>query len=386
MVQPNSPLYSTRASPSRMDDGLVVDEEVFHDEPAPSSEPQHLQDVQFAEPDRTSNRRQQQPTLFSSQRRMRAAAKERSRAVDDNESDDEDMRPGAYHGTTRRDMSDRAPSFSVLRLLVLLQPRELSRRFSSRVGGRNAEAQEQSRTPEEFHDEDEPDIVTTKRRRNYTLIVVLLLLGSGLLALVIMFLAQTADSHAQQSSPAQPQDEPDPNCQLSMDTIWNVCDNATTISETVLIPNCARRRYAGLKRIFLPTLMSDSLLPTSASCDPTNLALIALATADARLPMEAGELDNYFLLATFFFATLGNRWFSAFTSSSPWIPTTNIPPCLWAGVTCSEIVRGEINVLNLRDANIQGTLPSELGLLSTLREYIYVQQFIIFAARSFASF
>lgn len=70
-------------------------------------------------------------------------------------------------------------------------------------------------------------------------------------------------------------------------------------------------------------------------------------------------------------ATNGALW----TSHSNWLSGTVCPSGNWFGVTCSG---SAVVKLDLNDNNIQGILPTELGLLTTIESYFRLQSNAIY--------
>jgi hypothetical protein len=160
--------------------------------------------------------------------------------------------------------------------------------------------------------------------------------------------------------------------------------------EGLQVPECARPAFQLLRPNYLPTLPPHHY--DLKECEPGHLALVALAVAETNHNMH--DRDLYYALASLYFATAGKHW----QVDTNWLE--GISPCAdeWYGVSCSSgqglqvqletnglegtlptelgLLGSSLQGLNLSGNRIQGTLPLEVGLLSNLKE-LYVHDTLI---------
>lgn len=144
------------------------------------------------------------------------------------------------------------------------------------------------------------------------------------------------------------------NGDCSVDDIPQQC---TLVGRISTFPTCVKSRYDELKVNFLPNL-NPNFDADEDSCASGNVALINLATTTTG-DESVKELESMYLLSVLFYATEGQTWFN----SNLW--ASDGPYCSWWGVLCNENL--DVIELNLESNNLVGTLPTELGLLSTLQ-------------------
>ena len=125
----------------------------------------------------------------------------------------------------------------------------------------------------------------------------------------------------------------------------------TSIDESIL------PRYYELRSLILPSLYPAGLTVAETSCEPQNLALLQLATEG---PSET--VESRFLLIVLYQILQGSGW----DNNNGWLSTSK--ECTWYGVSCSA--SGKVVGLTLGDNRVTGSLPTELGLMSTLRKFV----------------
>lgn len=117
---------------------------------------------------------------------------------------------------------------------------------------------------------------------------------------------------------------------------------------------------------WIPEAFPDFSL-NALSCQPANMALYAL-TASSEGNQTNSSLLNQFVLAVLYFELNGTQT----RLQGEWLWGGD--ECEWDGVKCdaktSEVVEIEVGRVGL-----QGTLPSEMGLLTTLSEFMAIGLF-----------
>jgi Leucine-rich repeat (LRR) protein len=112
-----------------------------------------------------------------------------------------------------------------------------------------------------------------------------------------------------------------------------------------------------LESLLIPVTFDNGTALRTAS-SPQNKALIWLSNnTDINSYSNATKIQRY-ALATLFYCTNGNSWFSKANWSS------NRDECDWGYVFCDE--NRSLETLDLSSNNLFGTIPNELALLSNL--------------------
>jgi hypothetical protein len=112
-----------------------------------------------------------------------------------------------------------------------------------------------------------------------------------------------------------------------------------------------------LESLLIPVTFDNGTALRTAS-SPQNKALIWLSNnTDINSYSNATKIQRY-ALATLFYCTNGNSWFS----KSDW--RSNRDECYWDYVVCDE--NHSLETLDLSSNNLFGTIPNELALLSNL--------------------
>ena len=178
------------------------------------------------------------------------------------------------------------------------------------------------------------------------------LVGVGGTMAFLILRASSEDSETTSDVPAV--------CVIAQEELFNC------FQSPVFVPACADDAYQELARDFLPFLHPNyrSVLASTATnrCDPARLALIQTAVAMTRNPSL--RLREYYLLAILFVATDGLAW----SRRLGWL-SYETEPCSWVGISCSGNGPGPPTVLTHIDIarnDLEGTLPTELGLMTTL--------------------
>ena len=172
---------------------------------------------------------------------------------------------------------------------------------------------------------------------------------------------------------------------------------------SVVIPDCAVDTYRQLLNEFLPVIHPDLYTasipvkrffptepisknatdgsatgvqptePNSVTCEPDTVALVCLAIATVENP-DLVDMEDYYHLALLFLSYKGS---SLSRRESEWLSPT-MEPCDWRGVKChsrqSTLPGSRIRRVAIFDEAASGTLPTEIGFLSNLGEYIGVVQ------------
>lgn len=128
-------------------------------------------------------------------------------------------------------------------------------------------------------------------------------------------------------------------------------DGTTLLDVKFLDSSILETRSAIEKRLFLPPNSEGQ----PNSCQSENLALLYLAMDMYSSQFSLLQLQQRWVLATFYVSTKMSE------ESSNWLTETD--ECTWQGVVC---VGDIITELVLPEANLGGTMPSNLSLLSRL--------------------
>ena len=197
-----------------------------------------------------------------------------------------------------------------------------------------------------------------------------------------------------------------PSCFIDPVLLSNACANRDGLKKNVFrtlptIPDCAQALYHDLSELLGPHLVqlanhdTDSGIGSNADsqtgddspssttttpdvCHHSNLALMSLAAAVVSHPQVWAV--PYFALANLYYATNGHAW----NSQTNWFRHPDI--CQWYGLECRRdttagpqcsfditqnmTVCDEPEILHTLDLsvnNMNGTLPTQIGLLSTLQ-------------------
>ena len=102
-----------------------------------------------------------------------------------------------------------------------------------------------------------------------------------------------------------------------------------------------------------------SALDTEAT--PQNQAFQWLGSSNSTAAFSDQELIERYALATFYFATSGDKWIA----KGDWLSTSSV--CAWFGTDGSGCIEGVFRSLILRENALVGSFPVELAHISTLR-------------------
>lgn len=94
------------------------------------------------------------------------------------------------------------------------------------------------------------------------------------------------------------------------------------------------------------------------SCEPQNVALLMLATNDTSQSSDLTLLNRY-VLSVLYLAMGGINW----SHNNGWFELDGACTCCYFGVTCDG---HNVVGIDLQNNNLDGSIPSELGLLTTL--------------------
>ena len=127
-------------------------------------------------------------------------------------------------------------------------------------------------------------------------------------------------------------------------------EDSCTLDRATLcvVPECAQEKYDVLQDTFLPS--------NNEPCNVAQLAVTALAVAST-----ANDIDDpglFFALSTLYLSMEGERW----TNDDNWLEDPLV--CTWYGVNCTE----EGIELDLQRNNLRGSIPTEIGLLISMRD------------------
>jgi hypothetical protein len=150
-------------------------------------------------------------------------------------------------------------------------------------------------------------------------------------------------------------------------TKCNYAGNATAMPNVFLQCECeetisiwtdeVRTQYYSLRESFVPTILPE-FSEEEDSCYPSNTALWQLSNDTL---YGANATDNRYLLTLLYATWDGEGW----RSKRGWLSTI-ISDCQWQGIECNS--EGLTRSISLEANNLGGTIPSELGLMTSLRK------------------
>ena len=174
-------------------------------------------------------------------------------------------------------------------------------------------------------------------------VAVLLLIIGGVVGAVLAFV----DSGNPPSVDIRGDSDTDDSCSLNREDLA-LCENGM-----LAVPECAREAFQELKEAYL----SEEEL----ACDAAHQGLVALAVAQTNSDDGVDDPTEFFILSTLFFSLGGVQW----QTDENWLEGTS--PCNdenWYGVECYP--DGSFDIW-LAANRLQGSLPTEIGMLSNLR-------------------
>jgi hypothetical protein len=137
------------------------------------------------------------------------------------------------------------------------------------------------------------------------------------------------------------------------------CVGKITIVADDVAANYQRLQSNGFVQAILPGFGN-----TLDSCDPTNQALVWLASATGT-PSANANLRQRYVLALLYIVWNGVKW----QLNTGWQSSNN--ECTWTGVTCD--VNNVVNVIDLHNNGVTGRLGSYVPLLTTLTSLLMDQ-------------
>ena len=149
------------------------------------------------------------------------------------------------------------------------------------------------------------------------------------------------------------------NAMCGIEAVYRLCNNDQESFSH--IPDCLVDRYNQV-RMYIPLFDSDFDLSEN-SCLPANLAVWSIA---ATAPMNATLISilHRYVLGTLFFETRGpTSWYRV----DKWLTAES--ECSWYGVSCNHD-QSALEGISLHGNELSGPLPSQLGLLPALGEYM----------------
>jgi Leucine-rich repeat (LRR) protein len=200
------------------------------------------------------------------------------------------------------------------------------------------------------------------KRRTWAVVATLSVIGTAIGAGVGVLVA------GRNKSQKRPSDEPQQLLGLLVPEVERIllhCStgNATNLTKELLLPFSEFERATFSQSV---PVISQVNLPSLDSCLPENLALLYLMNEfrDIEQGMDVGFLNtitNTYVLALLFISWEGLGWVENknWLASSSWY-------CDWYGVECNE--QDEVISLQLKRNGVKGTIPPQLGLLTSLRQ------------------
>ena len=146
------------------------------------------------------------------------------------------------------------------------------------------------------------------------------------------------------------------NAKCGIEAVIGLCRGVPDVFEEP--PPCLVDRYHHA-RTHIPLFDSGCNLSEN-SCLPANLAVWSIAATAPKNATLISILHRY-VLGTLFFETKGpTSWYRG----DKWLTAES--ECSWYGVSCNEVLEG----ISLPKNGLSGPLPSQLGLLPALCEYM----------------
>lgn len=141
-------------------------------------------------------------------------------------------------------------------------------------------------------------------------------------------------------------------CELDREALVTQCENGV-----LAVPDCAAESYQELVDTY-----SGLLVGTEQECDVAHQGLVALAVSQTNHGGDVEDPMLFFAMSTLFFALKGTQW----RLDRNWLKGSS--PCgdSWYGIECYP--DGSIISVSLESNGLQGFLPTEVGLLSNLRD------------------
>ena len=149
------------------------------------------------------------------------------------------------------------------------------------------------------------------------------------------------------------------NVNCGIEAVYRLCNSDQESFSH--IPDCLVDRYNQV-RMYIPLFDSDFDLSEN-SCHPANLAVWSIAaTAPMNTPLIS--ILHRYVLGTLFFETRGpTSWYRV----DKWLTAES--ECSWYGVSCNDD-QSALEGISLHRNELSGPLPSQLGLLPALGEYM----------------
>lgn len=168
---------------------------------------------------------------------------------------------------------------------------------------------------------------------------------------IVMFAARGGEPF--NTAAADDEEENTPGCALNMDQL-SKCK-----LYGLRIPPCAVEKYNTFRKIYIKhTNPLDVDILTE--CDATHKAVVALSVAATNYNLK-DDAGFYYAMASLYFSMGGEKW----KRKKNWLKTPS--PCDWYGANCTKS-HGFVEI-NMVGNNLKGDLPTELGLMSTLRSF-----------------
>lgn len=198
-------------------------------------------------------------------------------------------------------------------------------------------------------EEDVLQMITTRNRCMLARVAILTAAAIGCIAGAVVALQRRGATSSPPSTinNGTESTEEAQKCALDRETLI-LCENGI-----LAVPHCATEAYNELIDTYLPEEVS--------ACDSTHQGLVALAVAQTNDIGDVLDPTMFFAMSTLYFALQGTLW----RVDSNWLEGTS--PCsagsMWHGVVCSS--NRSIGI-SLENNHLQGSLPTEIGLLSDL--------------------
>lgn len=190
----------------------------------------------------------------------------------------------------------------------------------------------------------------SKKNTCYIVAAVILVIAiGGIVGVVVAFAKRSASPTGGTDSSATGGSN---MCELDREALVTQCENGV-----LAVPDCAADSYQELVDTY-----SGLLVGTEQECDVAHQGLVALAVSQTNHGGDVEDPMLFFAMSTLFFALKGTQW----RLDRNWLEGSS--PCgdSWYGIECYP--GGSIISVSLENNGLKGFLPTEVGLLSNLRD------------------
>jgi len=146
-----------------------------------------------------------------------------------------------------------------------------------------------------------------------------------------------------------------PGCVFDNYTMPHVRAQCLCNDEIEVLTQDVREKYYRLKILFVAMNVSNVGEISDQSCNPTNQAIVWLATTYS---LDRADLIQKYVMSLLFLKTNGEQW----ANQENWMEDEDV--CNWAGLACNDASR--VTSIYLDGNGLKGSFPWELTLLGSL--------------------